>query len=137
MTQDAMTQYAALTQDAALARDAVLIRDAALTENTDRLDPGAPADGTDGERVESACPCRSRGADAAPRSGEGEPSGGGSRWGGFRGSLAAGDDLGMATADYAIATVAAAGFAGLLLVILRGAEVKALLLGIIRGALSV
>ena len=47
------------------------------------------------------------------------------------------DELGMATAEYAIATVAAAGFAGLLLVILRSNEVRALLLGIIRGALSV
>lgn len=47
------------------------------------------------------------------------------------------DDVGMATAEYAIATVAAAGFAGLLLVILRSNEVRGLLLGIIRGALSV
>lgn len=56
----------------------------------------------------------------------------------FRKLVAAGgDDIGMATAEYAIATVAAAGFAGLLMLILRGSEVKALLLGIIRGALSV
>ncbi|WP_231494818.1 DUF4244 domain-containing protein [Cellulomonas sp. KRMCY2] len=46
-------------------------------------------------------------------------------------------DAGMATAEYAIATVAAAGFAGLLLVILRSDEVRGLLLGIVRGALSV
>ncbi len=45
-------------------------------------------------------------------------------------------DLGMATAEYAIATVAAVGFAGLLIVILRSDEVRELLLGIIRGALS-
>lgn len=45
-------------------------------------------------------------------------------------------DEGMATAEYAIATVAAAGFAGLLLVILRSDEVRGLLLGIVRGALS-
>lgn len=45
-------------------------------------------------------------------------------------------EAGMATAEYAIATVAAAGFAGLLVVILRSAEVRGLLLGIIRGALS-
>ena len=50
---------------------------------------------------------------------------------------AGGDDVGMATAEYALVTVAAAGFAGLMMVILRGPEVKALLLGIIRGALSV
>ncbi len=45
-------------------------------------------------------------------------------------------DLGMATAEYAIATVAAVGFAGLLIAILRSDEVRELLLGIIRGALS-
>lgn len=45
-------------------------------------------------------------------------------------------DEGMATAEYAIATVAAAGFAGLLLVILRSDEVRGLLLDIVRGALS-
>jgi len=45
-------------------------------------------------------------------------------------------DAGMATAEYAIATVAAAGFAGLLVVILRSGEVRELLLGIIRSALS-
>ena len=46
------------------------------------------------------------------------------------------DDTGMATAEYAIATVAAAGFAGLLVVILRSGEVRELLLGIVRSALS-
>lgn len=45
-------------------------------------------------------------------------------------------DAGMATAEYAIATVAAAGFAGLLIVILRSDEVRELLLGIVRRALS-
>ena len=45
-------------------------------------------------------------------------------------------DAGMATAEYAIATVAAAGFAGLLVLILRSAEVRDLLLAIIRGALT-
>ncbi|KGM08329.1 hypothetical protein N869_11775, partial [Cellulomonas bogoriensis 69B4 = DSM 16987] len=45
------------------------------------------------------------------------------------------DDTGMATAEYAIATVAAAGFAGLLILILRSDEVRELLLGIVRGAL--
>lgn len=54
-----------------------------------------------------------------------------SRW------AALGGDAGMATAEYAIATVAAAGFAGLLLLILRSDEVRNLLLGIVRGALSV
>lgn len=46
-------------------------------------------------------------------------------------------DAGMATAEYAIVTVAAAGFAGLLLVILRSDEVRALLLGIVRSALAI
>jgi hypothetical protein len=48
----------------------------------------------------------------------------------------ASDDAGMATAEYAIATVAAAGFAGLLILILRSDEVRELLFGIVRGALS-
>ena len=47
------------------------------------------------------------------------------------------DDAGMATAEYAIVTVAAAGFAGLLLVILRSDEVRELLLGIVRSALAI
>ena len=45
-------------------------------------------------------------------------------------------DAGMATAEYAIATLAAVGFAGLLVVILKGNEVKGLLGGIIKQALS-
>ncbi|ROS76577.1 DUF4244 domain-containing protein [Cellulomonas sp. PhB143] len=46
-------------------------------------------------------------------------------------------DAGLATAEYAVATVAAVGFAGLLIAILKSDEVRELLLGIIRGALSV
>lgn len=46
-------------------------------------------------------------------------------------------DAGMATAEYAIVTVAAVGFAGLLILVLRSDEVRGLLLGIVRGALSV
>jgi len=46
-------------------------------------------------------------------------------------------DLGMATAEYAVVTVAACGFAGLLLAILRSGEVRGLLLGIIKRALAV
>jgi limonene-1,2-epoxide hydrolase len=45
-------------------------------------------------------------------------------------------DAGMATVEYAIVTVAAAAFAGLLLLILRSDEVRELLFGIVRGALS-
>jgi hypothetical protein len=47
-----------------------------------------------------------------------------------------GSEVGMATAEYAIATLAAVGFAGLLVVILRSEEVRGFLLGIIRSALS-
>ena len=46
-------------------------------------------------------------------------------------------DEGSATAEYAIATMAAVGFAGLLVVILRSNEVRAMLLDIIRNALSI
>jgi hypothetical protein len=48
-----------------------------------------------------------------------------------------GADRGMATAEYAIATLAAAAFAGVLLVVLRSPEVRGFLLGIVRQALSV
>jgi len=47
------------------------------------------------------------------------------------------DDEGSATAEYAIATMAAVGFAGLLVVILRSNEVRGMLLDIIRNALSI
>jgi hypothetical protein len=46
-------------------------------------------------------------------------------------------DAGMATAEYAIATLAACGFAALLLGLLRSSEVRSLLFGIIRRALAV
>lgn len=45
-------------------------------------------------------------------------------------------DAGMATAEYAIATLAACGFAALLVVILRSDEVRQLLVGIIQHALA-
>lgn len=48
-----------------------------------------------------------------------------------------GREAGLATAEYAIVTVAAAGFAGLLIVILRSPEVRESLLDIVRSALSV
>ncbi|MBG6055522.1 Flp pilus assembly pilin Flp [Salinibacterium sp. CAN_S4] len=44
---------------------------------------------------------------------------------------------GAATAEYAIATMAAVGFAGLLVVIMRSDEVRGLLTDIIRTALSI
>lgn len=45
-------------------------------------------------------------------------------------------EAGMATAEYAIATLAACGFAALLVAILSGGDVKALLMGIITKALN-
>lgn len=45
-------------------------------------------------------------------------------------------DSGSATAEYAIATMAAVGFAGLLVVIMRSPEVRDLLLGLVRSALT-
>lgn len=45
-------------------------------------------------------------------------------------------EAGMATAEYAIATLAAVGFAGLLVFILRSDEVRGFLLNVIRTALA-
>jgi len=52
---------------------------------------------------------------------------------------ARGDDpeAGLATAEYAVATIAAVGFAGLLIAILKSGEVREMLLSIIQRALSV
>jgi hypothetical protein len=52
---------------------------------------------------------------------------------------ARGDDpeAGLATAEYAVATIAAVGFAGLLIAILKSGEVREMLLGIIQRALSI
>jgi len=46
-------------------------------------------------------------------------------------------DEGAATAEYAIATLAAVGFAGLLVVILRSDEVRGMLTDLVRNALSI
>jgi hypothetical protein len=46
------------------------------------------------------------------------------------------NDTGAATAEYAIATMAAVGFAGLLVVIMRSDEVKAILFDLVRSALT-
>lgn len=46
-------------------------------------------------------------------------------------------DDGAATAEYAVATMAAVGFAGLLIIILRGDEVRAILTDLVRNALTV
>lgn len=45
-------------------------------------------------------------------------------------------EAGMATAEYAIATLAAVGFAGLLVAVLQSGEVRGLLLSVIERALS-
>lgn len=55
----------------------------------------------------------------------------------FRRLLGDAADRGMATAEYAIATLAACGFAGLLLTLLTSGEVRTLLFGIVKRALSV
>lgn len=46
------------------------------------------------------------------------------------------DDAGMATAEYAVATLAACGFAGLLVAILRSGQVREMLLSIVEKALT-
>lgn len=46
------------------------------------------------------------------------------------------DETGAATAEYAIATMAAVGFAGLLVVIMRSDEVRAILFDLVKNALN-
>lgn len=45
-------------------------------------------------------------------------------------------DLGAATAEYAIATLAACGFAGLLVAVLKSPEIRTVLAGVIKKALQ-
>jgi hypothetical protein len=47
-----------------------------------------------------------------------------------------GNDQGAATAEYAIATMAAVGFAGLLVIIMRSDEVRQILTDLVRSALT-
>jgi len=54
------------------------------------------------------------------------------RWAQIR----AAKELGLATAEYAIAMIAAAGFAGLLIVVLKSGPVKSMLSGIVETALG-
>jgi hypothetical protein len=56
--------------------------------------------------------------------------------GGSRRKRHRGSDAGMATAEYAIATLAAVGFAGVLVFIMRSDEVRGFLLNLIRTALA-
>lgn len=46
------------------------------------------------------------------------------------------DETGAATAEYAIATMAAVGFAGLLVVIMRSDEVRGMLTDLVQRALT-
>jgi Flp pilus assembly pilin Flp len=46
------------------------------------------------------------------------------------------DERGAATAEYAIATMAAVGFAGLLVVIMRSDEIRGILTDLVRNALT-
>ena len=50
--------------------------------------------------------------------------------------LSADLEAGMATAEYAIATIAAVGFAGLLIAVLKSDAVRGMLTGIVERALS-
>ncbi len=59
------------------------------------------------------------------------------RWRRSRVVAAIADERGSATAEYAVATMAAVGFAGLLVVILRGDEVRQVLTDLVRRALSI
>lgn len=49
---------------------------------------------------------------------------------------ASANDAGMATAEYAVATLAACGFAGLLVAVLSSGEVRTMLLSIVKRALT-
>ncbi|MDQ0730892.1 DUF4244 domain-containing protein [Arthrobacter sp. B1I2] len=64
------------------------------------------------------------------------PAAGGARRKARRSGRLLGSEAGMATAEYAIATLAAVGFAGLLVFILRSDEVRGFLLNLIRTALA-
>lgn len=60
------------------------------------------------------------------------------RWANVRRTrLAQHAEAGLATAEYAIATVAAAGFAGLLYALLRSNEVRGMLTSIVQNALTI
>lgn len=54
----------------------------------------------------------------------------------FRSCVALNDDRGAATAEYAIATMAAVAFAGLLVVIMQSDEVRGILTDMVRTALT-
>jgi hypothetical protein len=94
----------------------------AMTQ-TDRSE----TDGTDGMTAATEGPAATDGTDAT------DATDGTGATGQMRGD---GGDDGMATAEYAVATLAAVGFAGLLFAVLRSGEVQELLLELVRRALS-
>lgn len=73
-------------------------------------------------------------AGRAGRAGQGGRAGVRERWGA---AVAQGSDAGMATAEYAIAMIAAVGFASLLVTVLSSGTVRGLLTGLVTSALSV
>ena len=104
---------------------------AARTETT-----GTATCRRDAQACEEACGCGDAADAARPGGGRApRPLVGGARrrWGKM---LAQGDDAGMATAEYAIAMIAAVGFAGLLVAVLTSATVRELLTGLVTSALS-
>lgn len=54
----------------------------------------------------------------------------------YRAQFLVDNEEGAATAEYAIATMAAVGFAGLLVVIMRSDEVRQILTDLVRSALT-
>ena len=106
------------------------------------LVPSVPAEPAESESPRDPSSPEGAGQPAVSASTGGSASGGRpSRCGAPGGAIDRGRralrEAGMATAEYAIATLAAVGFAGLLLVILRSGEVRALLMGLVKRALSV
>lgn len=55
----------------------------------------------------------------------------------LRTTVQAGRDEGAATAEYVVATMAAVGFAGLLVIIMRSDEVRGMLTDLVRSALTI
>jgi hypothetical protein len=99
-----------------------------MTTAPEYLQPTADADA-----VRSADTGTGTVADAPVRAGTPTPEKGAAT--GNRG-LAWGDETGAQTAEYGIVTLAAVGFAGVLAVILAGADVQGLLLDLVKNALS-
>ena len=106
-----------------------------LPGNVVEIFPGTTSSRATGSYSVGPCPVGSRsvGPDSvggsAPGAVDAPSRSRGSKW-------LMGSEAGMATAEYAIATLAAVGFAGLLVFILRSDEVRGFLLNLIRTALA-